>query len=375
MTTVVPHKYMAGELSDEERAATFAARRDLLDYLVNQMRSQIGCGTLKSFLLTGPRGAGKTTLVHMLRQRIQADPELAAAWLPLVLPEEQTGVSSLRDLLVLILEHLEPAGVPDAAAWWQRAEQEADDELSRALAEDGLRTLAGSQGRRLVVVLENLVSLFERALGEDQQSTLRRLLMHEPFMLLVGTAVGTFDDLERYDRAFWKYFEPLRLEPLSDDDVHALLTRRAEYDGNTGFLQRYHTRRPMIRTLRYLTGGNPRLLMLLYEVVSQRDLDAPLQLMRRLVDEMTPLYNGLLDRLPTQQQKIVDSLMRLGGTATPAAIAANARLQLNKVTGQLKRLVDAQWLRCEGGGKGREANYSMGDQLFCTWYQLRHFRP
>ena len=284
MTTVVPHKYMAGELSDEERAATFAARGELLDYLVGQMRSQIGCGTLKSFLLTGPRGAGKTTLVHMLRQRIQADPELAAAWLPLVLPEEQTGVSSLRDLLVLILEHLGPVGEPEATAWWQRAEDEADDELSRAIAEDGLRTLAGRQGRRFVVVLENLVSLFERALRDGGQSTLRRLLMHEPFMLLVGTAVRTFDDLEQYDRAFWKYIEPLRLEPLSDDEVHTLLTRRAEYDGNAEFLQRYHMRRPMVRTLRYLTGGNPRLLMLLYEVVSLRQLDAPLRLMRRLVD-------------------------------------------------------------------------------------------
>ena len=66
---------------------------------------------LSSFLLVGPRGAGKTTLVLMLYEAILADPELAAVWLPLRFREEQFEVCSLRDLLAAAVRSLAEEGV------------------------------------------------------------------------------------------------------------------------------------------------------------------------------------------------------------------------------------------------------------------------
>ena len=56
------HKYMPVEMSLEERLETFAARQHTLDYLIKFVREQGSALSLNSVLITGPRGAGKTTL-------------------------------------------------------------------------------------------------------------------------------------------------------------------------------------------------------------------------------------------------------------------------------------------------------------------------
>jgi ABC-type lipoprotein export system ATPase subunit len=96
--TLVTHKYTPAEMSEQELEATFAAREHTVEYLLKSLRDQIHAGTLSSFVITGPRGAGKSTLLRMVALRLRQDPELRAAWLPVVFPEEQFQVASLRDL-------------------------------------------------------------------------------------------------------------------------------------------------------------------------------------------------------------------------------------------------------------------------------------
>lgn len=76
-------------------------------------------------------------------------------------------------------------------------------------------------------------------------------------------------------------------------------------------------RRAHIAAIAHLSGGNPRLIMLLHELLSQKRVTTIVQQLRRLVDELTPLLKHELENLPAQQQKIVHALMEQGGTATP----------------------------------------------------------
>ena len=233
----VPHKYMPEEMPVEELRATFAAREHTLDYLTKSLRDQCDAKTLTSYLITGPRGSGKTTIVLMLCLRIREDEQLSAAWLPVRFPEELPGITSLRDLLSATLHTLGEDGVAGAREWRERVEAEADDEQSQQLAISGLRQIAKQESRRLVLFVENLDLVFERGLDERTQATLRRLLMEAPFMMIVGSAVKVFDALRAYDEAFFNYFCPVPLDRLDDGQVHDLLARRAEYDGNDEFAQ------------------------------------------------------------------------------------------------------------------------------------------
>ena len=373
---LVAHKYMPQEMPEEELRATFAAREHTLDYLVKSLREQCGSRTLTSYLITGPRGSGKTTIVLMLCLRIREDQELSAAWLPVRFPEELPGITSLRDLLAATLHVMAEDGVPGAAEWDERVAGEMDDEQSRELAVSGLRQIAHDEKRRLVLFVENLDLVFDRGLDEPGQRTLRRLLMDAPFMMIVGTAVKMFEALRVYDEAFFNYFCPVPLDRLDDAQVADVLFRRAEYDGNEEFPKQYERHKGRIKAISRLTGGNPRMVLMLYEAIAHGNLASTVETLRALVDELTPLLKDVLEhQFSDQQSKILDALMRSGGTATPSRIARAARLSLNTVTTQLPRLKAMQVVEVRGGGKGRPAYYTVPDQLFCTWYQMRYLRP
>ena len=123
--TSIRHKYNAHEVSNDERARTFAARQKILSLILKRLEGQAGT----SFLITGPRGAGKSTLLHMVQQKIHETAELSKHWLPVILPEEQIGVTSLRDLLAVILEMLANNSVSMAEQFYQQCEEEPDEEL------------------------------------------------------------------------------------------------------------------------------------------------------------------------------------------------------------------------------------------------------
>jgi hypothetical protein len=372
MAVVVEYKYTPDQMPVDELKQTFAARQGLLDHVVNHLRQQTHAKSLTSFLLVGPRGAGKTTLVLMLCHRILEDAELAAAWLPLRFREEQFEVCSLRDLLAAAVRSLAEEGVPGAADWSSRIEQTVNDEESQSLAVAALRDIARSRGKRLVLFVENLNLLLGRAFDETSQATLRRLLMVDPFLMLVGTAVQMFEEVEGYDQALFNYFHPLYLDKLDDEQMCDLLSRRAQYDGNTAFLEKLREHRPKLRALSRLTGGNPRFMLMVYEILSEGGVTNAVQVLERLVDQLTPILKHVLEGLPPQQAKILDALMRAGGTATPAALAQATRLKLNAVTSQLRRLKVNRMVDVLGGGKGQTAHYTVPDQLFCTWYQMRY---
>lgn len=372
---LVAHKYMPEQMPAEELRATFAAREHTLEFLVKALRDQIPARTLTSYVITGPRGSGKTTLVLMLCLRLREDPELAAAWLPVRFPEELPAITSLRDLFAAALSVLAEDGVEGARAWHERVEREADERRSRDLAVTALRRIAEERGKRLIFFVENFDQLFDRAWASEE-ATLRRLLMSDPFMLIVGTTVRQFEALRAYGRAFFNYFAEIPLRRLDDEQVRALLVSRAEWDGRPDVAQRYRAHEADIRAIGRLTGGNARLTVMLYEILSHGDITSIVATLRQLVDQLTPLLKDVLEhQLTDQQRKIVDAVMRAGGTATPRAIASATRLSLNTVTTQLQRLKTAEVVEVQGGGKGRAAYYFVPDQLFCTWYQMRYLHP
>jgi len=372
----VAHKYMPDQIPVEELRATFAARHHTLRYLVKSLRDQAHARTLTSYLITGPRGSGKTTLIRMLCLKLEKDRALRQAWLPVRFPEELPTVTSLRDLLSKALELLADAGIPNARDWHLRVEEQADETEGQDIAIMGLQQIAREQERRLILFVENLDLVFDRGLTEATQATLRRLLMTEPFMMIVGSAVQPFPELESYDRAFFNYFCPVELEPLSEKQAYRILKRRAQWDGNEDFERQHREYGGKIRAISLLTGGNPRLLLMLYEILTRQDVQSAVQALRKLVDELTPLLKDILEhQLAKQQVKVIDALMQLDGNATPSQLAGKSRLSLNIVTSQLKRLEEARIVALSGGGKGRAAWYSVRDRLFYTWYQMRYLQP
>ena len=165
------------------------------------------------------------------------------------------------------------------------------------------------------------------------------------------------------------------MENLDDEQVEELLLTRARLEGCQDFLEHYDENRGKVRAITYLTGGNPKLVVMLYEILSRHQILPVVQALRETIDKLTPLLKEVLEEMPRQQSKILDALMRLDGVASPSQVAELSRLPLNAVTTQLGRLKEARLVESEGGGRGRPATYRVRDQMLRTWYQMRYLRP
>ena len=370
--SLVAHKYTPAEMSPQELEATFAARGHTVEYLLKSLREQIKSGTLSSFVITGPRGSGKSTIIQMVALRTSQDPKLKAAWMPVVFPEEQFNIGSLRDLMAATLQMLVKLGTSPAQVWLEKVEAEANEEQSLQLALTGLREITRQQGKRLILFIENLNQLLGECFDDQMKGTFRRLLMSDPFMMVIGSAVHLFDSLKSYDEAFFNYFGQVPLGRLTAEEVFELLRLRANFDGNHEFIKELPSHLSKVRAIVLLSGGNPRLILMLYELLTQRQMTTIVQCLRRLVDELTPLLKHEIENLPPQQRQIIHALMEKGGAAQPTDLVARTRLPLNAITTQLGRLKEAQFVEVLGGGKGRTANYTVPDKLFAVWYQMRY---
>ncbi|MGP8199786.1 MAG: AAA family ATPase [Limisphaerales bacterium] len=370
--SLVAHKYTPGEMSAHELEATFAARGETVEYLLSSLRQQIKSSTLSSFVITGPRGSGKSTIIRMVVLRIGQDPKLEKAWLPVVFPEEQFNIVSLRDLMAATLQMLAKQEISPAQTWLDKVEAEAREEQSLQLALTGLREITRQHRKRLILFIENLNQLLEDCLDDQMKGTFRRLLMIDPFMMVIGSAVHVFESLKSYEEAFYNYFGQVPLGRLTDEEVFALLKRRADFDGDLDFLKDLPSQKSKVRAIVLLSGGNPRLILMLYELLTQRHVTTIVQYLQRLVDELTPLFKHEIENLPPQQRLIIHALMERGGAAQPTDLVAQTRLPLNAITTQLGRLKESQFVEVLGGGKGRTANYTVSDKLFAVWYQMRY---
>jgi len=377
MAAYAPYKYNPGEMPPEEMEATFVGRQPLLDRLVAAVREQTEAESIQHYLILGPRGIGKTTLLLMLHRKVKRDPDLSGRWLVVQYREEEFFAYTLRDLLALALEYLAAEhDLAEAGAVLAKAEAEPDDERSLAMILDGLRRISGSRGKRILLLVDNFDQVFPRGTKSDTgQRTFRKLLSTGSFLMVVGTSVRLFEDIAAYDEAFFNFFSPINVDTLSEGEIEEQLLARARADGNHEFLRDYEQHRQKVKAITYLTGGNPRLVVMLYEILSERRLQPVVETLRETIDNLTPLLKHVLEDLPQQQSKTLDALLRLDGVASPSEIAKRARLGLNAVATHLGRLKQSGFVAVEGEGRGRPATYRVRDQMFRTWYQMRYLRP
>jgi len=373
--------YDPWELPAEQRQTTFVGRERILDRFLAAIREQQGRATVQHYILTGPRGIGKTTLLLTLRDRIRQDAEISARWFCVQLREEEYYIHKQRDLWQLVMQAL---AVEEKLAEAQKvadlAQEARDEERSSALLVDGLRSICDCHGKRLLLLIDNFDHIFPTtAAGEgkhrkpdSEYRAFRKRLSTEAFLMTIATSVKLFEDIYAYDKGFFHFFSPVELPELSQDEAVEMLRRLGQADDNAEFLSRLERSTVNLQTLWILTGGNPRLITMLYHILSQREIGEPVQALWETVAGLTPMLRQELADMPRQQSKTLDALLRLSGAAAPAEIARYSRLPLNVVTTQLGRLKEARYVNLEGGGKGRKANYRVADQMFSVWYWMRY---
>jgi tetratricopeptide (TPR) repeat protein len=370
--------YNPDRMSEEEIRKTFVARQPLVDELVSLIEHQPDGAGVQHVVIIAPRGMGKTTVLLMVKFTLK-DRSLADRWQAVKFPEESYGVYDLADFWIEVLEllaHETGDDAPRRQAEELKRKYPRNDDLQEA-AFAAIKDWRRKHGKRLVLLVENLDMLLEQINDDRDNARLRDVMMNDGTVMILGGATTFFKEARAYDQPLYNFFKLYDLADLRFGQMEDLLRQRAALDKVPNFEATLKANASRLRVLEYFTGGNPRLALMLYRVVTQLELGEVQSALEKLLDEVTPFYKAKIESLPAQQRKIMDHIARISGQTneglTPGEIAQAVRLAPNQVSAQLKRLSEEGYVRVVNL-RGRRSYYTLSEPLYAIWHQMRFGR-
>lgn len=353
-------KYNPSFLTDEELIEGFVVRQATLGMLLETVRDNVHA-TNQHLLVIGPRGSGKTTLLRRVAAAVRETPELAGHWYPLAFGEESYEVASAGQFWLEALYYL---GVQTGDPQWKKTYDELLDEPDETRL--GLRCLArlmdfaDSQGKRLLIIVENLNLILGEQVSEDDAWTLRNTLMAEPRLMLLGSATTRFEAISNPKQAMFELFRITELDRLSVAECQSIWKKVAGQQ----------IPEEQARAVQILTGGNPRLLTILAAFGANRSFHSLLEDLSLLVDEHTDYFKSNFESLPSSERKVFACLATLWEDSTAAEVARAARLTTSSVSSLLKRLEGRGVVKSKEHGKGKK-RYQLLERLYNVYYLMR----
>jgi tetratricopeptide (TPR) repeat protein/energy-coupling factor transporter ATP-binding protein EcfA2 len=347
-------------LSEIALKENFVVRHADLDLIVEVIRENT-TGSNQHVLVIGPRGSGKTTLVLRTALEVRTDSELGERWYPMVFAEESYQVVSAGEFWLEALFHLaEQTGDQRWKKTWEELRDETDDNRLADRALYQLLDFADRQGKRILLIVENLNMLLSDLINDEEAWKIRHTLMNEPRFMLLASATNRFEHFENSSQAMFEMFKMHQLTPLDDDECNAIweLIAGKKLDGEK------------IRPIRILTGGNPRLLAIIAKFGAGRSFGKLLDDLVDLIDDHTEYFKSHLDNLPATERKAYLALAELWDLSTAREVAKAARLDVNGASSLLNRLAGRGAVTVEKRGK-RIKYYAVAERMYNIYYLMR----
>ena len=355
--------------SDKEVAEQFVVRHHELGTILDVLRRNIGSPSCQQVLIVAPRGRGKTMLLARAAAELRTNSEFSEHLLPVQFMEESQEIFNLADFWLETLFHLArqcTSHSPEIAeelhdrhaALSERWREQGLEERARVAVLDAADRL----DRKLVLMVENLQALRKDVDEKDFGWKLRGVLQMEPQVMLLASATSRFEALDDAEEPFFEMFRIIDLKPLTTEDCRRLW-QVVSGDTVSG--------REM-RPLEILTGGSPRLLVIIAAFARHKSLRQLMEELVTLVDEHTEYFRGHLEVLAKTERRVYLAVLDLWRLSTPGEVAARARMDVRIVSTMLGRLVDRGAVIVEGSGRKRQ--YAAAERLYSIYYKLRRER-
>lgn len=354
------------EMDDETVLLLNTGREALLAQLLKAVHERLAHpGSFNHWLLTGPRGAGKSFFLRLVQASFTQAIGPQARFI--LLPEEHRNIYAPHEFLAEIQRMLNThQGDSGNAPAWRvndsaKAWADSLDALLKAFAEP-----------LLVIGVENFDQLLAQAFGDEtDNSRLRHLMSNEPRIMLIATAVqGDFD--ENYNQRLFRQFEHHPIPRWDAGDHRDYLIRRAHKD------RKEPTNSQLARIDAYsrYTGGNARAAAVLAGAIldeydplqTAEDLDAA-------IEKMSDYYRALIDRIPINTRKLFDALIRGGEPASQTEIAERTGARQNDISRAFMWLVDQGYVSESRLPGQKTKQYRVLDRLFVQFYRMRSVSP
>ena len=364
------YKYTPDEISEEDFLARFSVRNEIVESIFSDLKTSDYNVPNQNYLIIGQRGQGKTTLLRKLQLDVKNDAVLSTFLLPVKFAEEQYQIRSLCRLWEEVAEYLQviyPEIFPTISDAMEVHYDDEDYELKCfTLLDKAIR----AQSKKLLLLIDNIDELLEK-LSKKEQHRLREILLSSSTLRIIGGSTKMIEQHFDYSSPFYQFFKIIKLKGLSFEESKHFLLAIAKEDQKeriTAVLERTPER---LETLRRLTGGVPRTLVMLFDIFLDEEGNVFDDLLK-ILDEATPLYKHRMDDLPAQLQDIVHTIaMNWDGMFT-SEIAKKTKLESKAVSSQLKQLEKYEIVESEPAGKNKI--YKIRERFFNIWYLMRYGR-
>lgn len=353
---------------EKELKDDFVIRLAEFQKINNSLKNDLKNGSPQHLILQGMRGTGKTTLMYRTFYEIN-DQYRSKGYVPVIFSEEQYGVRTLYKFWEQIALYLENNEEAYAGLWHEMQEaQDFDDYEDRCF--EILKKYVEREKHRLILLIDNFGIMIDKFQKQEQQR-LREILITFSGLKIIGGSSVLLESFFRYDKSFFDFFKVIQLTRLDHKAVITLLTRLGVKKGTDKIETIIKTQAGRIDALRILTGGVPRTIVLLFEILLDNQNGNSIEDLKKLLDDVTPLYKHRMDELPAQQQEIVDKLALNWDGMSTSEIAKKTRMDSKAVSAQLNSLVKSNVVHAEKS-TGKNKFYQLEERFFNIWYLMQH---
>jgi len=362
----------------------FVVRQKQFELLLNKILQEKENSIPQHHLIIGQRGIGKTMLLKRMEVELHKE-QYRRRFIPLLYREEQYNV---KDLAVFWLNTLDALAdslqsekdQPQMVTNIDKTIRELSKKTTDIISEESYKYLMDicfNLHRRPVLLIDNIGLIFGRLDNgketKTEQWSLRKLLSENGAPIIVSGGVTLIDNVNNYGMPFYDFFQIQQLYKLDYEEFTKLLVNLATVTNSdkTIFdsIQKNSSRQ---ESLLELTGGSPRLAVILFEQISKGFSSNINDDLEKLADSITPFYKARFEELPAQQQIIIDAIALNWDAISLNELSIATRMKNNQLSPQLKRLVDDGWIETTSAYKAKGNAYFISERFFNIYYLIRN---
>ena len=367
--------YRAGITDSRQRRAITVGRDSVLQDTLEILRRGIGKRPKHHQLFIGPRGIGKTHLLCMFEDTVHEDSALNKAYHVVRFPEETHRVLSFCDFLLRLCEILRDT-LPEEPHWADLFSQLAVEESGQKIIDTlvpKIRARRRTHGQSLIIMLENLNQILDVQFRDPRHAaSLRGFFMEDNGCLLIATAPLHFGSVADHKQPFYDFFDVQFLDQLTEQQTIELIQRNLTWEQRDDLLADFDQLQPRLQALYRMTGGSPRLTLMLYELIAHDAVSEVKRQFEILLDRITPFYQDRMRDLGPQEAALLETMASMRHQEkTPSSIAAQMRLPQAQVSSLLNRLSKAQYLNTGVHPTDRRIRlYAIREGFFDIWLAM-----
>lgn len=351
-------------------------RWDILNGILEEMDIKKGEGPKQHWIIVGPKGIGKSHILTLLYHKVKNNRKLGKKWVPVLFPEELLMAGKLHKFLERVLvdtiQEFDQEENPVSNELVQNIKKIKENPISER-SEHFFSLLSWFQretGKHILLITENLQQLMGKHFSLIEQKKLRAFLQTSDALLIIGSATTVFNALHDYSHPFYHFFHIRRLGDLSFEDmktlIHGILAQKLRPE----LSQKALDGDARLRALYSFTGGNPRMAIFLADILSTEVPGEMLELMDRILDELTPYFLSMLAGIPDYLKNIINTLAAFEPAQSPMEISRHLEVPQTSIRNYLKLLKEDGYVKV-AFSKGKSNYYCLNEYLYRVWYQMR----